>query len=64
MLSYCELQTLKKEIARLKERGELLDPTNCFERRELQAIIRQLRALSCCVGDKKKVHLRIVKDDQ
>jgi hypothetical protein len=45
ILTYDELKILQKEVARLKEKGEILDPRNTFERRELHAIIRQLKAI-------------------
>lgn len=44
-MSYEDLKTMKKEISRLQQKGEILDPSNNFDRRELQSVIRQLRDL-------------------
>lgn len=46
ILTYNELKILQKEVARLKEKGEILDPRNTFERRELHAVIRQLKVIA------------------
>ena len=46
ILTYNELKLLQKEVARLKEKGEILDPKNTFERRELHAVIRQLKVIA------------------
>ncbi len=54
MLTYNELQILKKEVTRLKERGEILDPSNAFERRELHTIIQQLKAIAFSDEDHKR----------
>lgn len=54
MLTYNELKILEKEVNRLKERGEILDPGNSFERRELHAIIQQLKAIALSDEDRKR----------
>jgi hypothetical protein len=54
MLTYNELKILEKEVNRLKERGEILDPRNSFERRELHAIIQQLKAIALSDEDRKR----------
>jgi hypothetical protein len=59
-LSFKELQILRKEIERLRKRGEMLDPHNPFERRELQSIIRRLREIAGGAPEKPKVHLKLV----
>lgn len=74
MLTYNELKILEKEVNRLKERGEILDPRNSFERRELHAIIRQLKAIAhkepirppiqTAPAPKPQRKLRLVKNEE
>ena len=62
MLTWNELQTLRRLVNDAKTRLEILDLNNTFERREAYAIINQLRNL---VGDApqhtKPRHLILIK---
>jgi len=64
MMTYAELQIIRRELERLKKRGELLDSNNSFERRELQSIVCRLRMISSWLGrsEPTKRHLEIVRD--
>jgi hypothetical protein len=61
ILTYEQLHILKKEIERLKTKGEILNPNNNFERRELYSIIKQLKELSSLKTERRVHHLKIVK---
>lgn len=43
ILTYEELKTITKRIDYLRARGGVLDPSNSFERHEIQAVIKELR---------------------
>jgi hypothetical protein len=57
MLTYKEYKTLCNEVARLRARGEVLDVSNSFERREMQSVIKQLKQI---VGMPTKSSLTLV----
>ena len=53
MLSYKELQILKREVERLRELGNILDPSNVFEAKELRSVISQLKEIAYGSTEKK-----------